>query len=165
MQRWVPIALMTSLLVVSVPIAASQEPGREQPIAPVVSLRPAMLAGHIDRLAGQTVTVLDARVVDVLEPHALLVEPDMRGLASFDQRYRVLVLLSDATLPVEPELLVKSTVTVTGVARSLLAMQASKEVPWPGELDRDRLDRLDVRASVLATSVRTPDGVELTQRR
>jgi len=53
-------------------------------------------------------------------------------------------------------------VTIVGVARTLLGIQAGHDVPWPDSLTRRELDRLDVRAAVLATSVQTADGVELT---
>jgi hypothetical protein len=60
---------------------------------------------------------------------------------------------------------VASTVKVVGVARTLLGAKVSAEVPWPAKLDRDLVGRLEVRAAVLATSVQTAEGTELTDRR
>jgi hypothetical protein len=37
-------------------------------------------------------------------------------------------------------------------------------VAWPAELTQDMVERLEIRAAVLATSVHTADGVELTNR-
>jgi len=53
-------------------------------------------------------------------------------------------------------------VTIVGVARTLLGVEAGHDVPWPEALTPRELDRLDVRAAILATSVRTADGVDLT---
>jgi hypothetical protein len=43
-------------------------------------------------------------------------------------------------------------------------MQVAAEVPWPAELDRKRIERPKIRAAVLATPIRTPEGIELTRR-
>jgi hypothetical protein len=53
-------------------------------------------------------------------------------------------------------------VTIVGVARTLLGVEAGHDVPWPEALTPRELDRLDVRTAILATSVRTADGVDLT---
>jgi hypothetical protein len=37
-------------------------------------------------------------------------------------------------------------------------------VPWPQVLTRQVTDRFEIKAAVLATSVQTADGVELTAR-
>jgi hypothetical protein len=59
---------------------------------------------------------------------------------------------------------VDATVKVGGVARTVLGMQVSREVPWPPELPSELVKRLEVRAVVLAESVETSDGVNLVQR-
>jgi hypothetical protein len=53
---------------------------------------------------------------------------------------------------------------VEGIARTLLGMQVTGEVPWPARLDRETVERLEIRAAILATSVHTADGIELTDR-
>jgi len=55
-------------------------------------------------------------------------------------------------------------VTVSGVARTLLGMQANHDVPWPPVLTRDEVKRLEIKAAVLARSVRTPEGIDLVVR-
>jgi hypothetical protein len=57
---------------------------------------------------------------------------------------------------------VSSSVTVSGVARTLLGMQAGGEVAWPTELRPEVVERLEIHAAVLATSIQTPEGIELT---
>ena len=52
--------------------------------------------------------------------------------------------------------------TIVGVARTLLGVQAAHDVPWPEPLTRHEIERLDIRAAILASSVQTADGVELT---
>lgn len=130
-----------------------------------LTVRPSMLADNIEYLAGREVTVLNARVVGIFEPHAFLIESATKEPEAVGMRDRVLVLLDRATLRVPADVVVASTVKVIGVARSLLGMQVSAEAPWPARLDRELLHRLDVRASVLASSVQTPEGIELTQQR
>jgi hypothetical protein len=131
---------------------------------PRVRIRPATLAQGIDVIAGQWVEMSGARVVGRFGSRALVVESAVRLLAPFGRQDRVLVLIEHGDIGVGPDLLAGRTVQVIGVARTLLGMQVTGEVPWPGELNRARLGRQDIRAVVLATSVRTADGVELTIR-
>jgi hypothetical protein len=130
-----------------------------------ITLRPAMLAANIEELAGHSVQILNARVVGVFESHAFLIESARRYEEILGHRDRILVLIDAANLRVPAESLVASTVKVVGVARTLLGARVSAEVPWPTKLDRDVVDRLEVRAAVLATSVQTAEGTELTDRR
>ena len=115
-------------------------------------------------MAGLEVRLPYARVVDLLDQQSFVIESVKA--TTFTQplgfRDRVLVLVSGGALRVPAESLVASTVTVVGVARTLLGVQASGAAPWPSGLDADTIKRLDVRAAVIATSVRTADGVELT---
>ena len=71
-------------------------------------------------------------------------------------------MIEPGPLRVSAAEVVSSTVTVLGVARTLLGMQVAREVPWPAELRPDQVERLEIRAAVLATSVQTPEGIELT---
>jgi hypothetical protein len=128
-----------------------------------ITLRPMTVVDSIDELAGQSVRILNARVVGVFEPRAFLIESATRYPATLGFRDRVLVLIEAGSLRVAPEVLVGSTVTILGVARSLLGARVSPELPWPRKLDRNLVERLEVRAAVLATSVQTPEGTELTQ--
>jgi hypothetical protein len=127
-------------------------------------LRPAALASLIGEVAGFNVRVPYARVVGLFDSQSFLIDTAAQIPESFGFRDRVLVLLDGAKLRMPAEDLVASTVTVEGVARTLLGVQAAADVPWPSRLNRDAVKRLEVRAVVLATSVRTADGVELTDR-
>jgi hypothetical protein len=129
-----------------------------------VTMRAGMLAGAPDELAGFEVRLLDARVVGVLEPHAFLIEPATRYMKGMGQRDRLLVLINGGSLQASPEILVGSTIRVIGVARTLLGMQTTREAPWPAQLTAKAIERWEVRAAVLASSVQTADGVELTSR-
>jgi hypothetical protein len=149
--------------------AATVQPSQDQAAvsdhAKPLSLRPSMLAKNIDELAGRSVKILNARVVGVFEPHAFLIESATRYEEMLGERDRILVLIDGAKLRVSDEVLVASTVNVLGVARTLLGVKVTAEVPWPVKLDSELVRRLEVRAAVLATSVRTPEGTELTDRR
>jgi hypothetical protein len=142
-----------------------QQPEAKPPGEPLrITLRPTTLASAVDELAGQRVRILNARVVGMFEPHAFLIESATRYEATMGLRDRVLVLIEGARLQAPPELLVGSNVVILGVARTLLGLRLSPELPWPSKLDRDLIERLEVRAAVLATSVQTPEGTELTVR-
>jgi hypothetical protein len=127
-----------------------------------VSVRPGVLAAGIEELAGATVRVPYARVVGVFNPRVLVVDTATRVPPVLGHRGRVLVLIEERTLSVPPTLIVGSTVTVVGVARTLTGMQVTREVPWPSEVSPEVLKRLEIRAAVLAGSVQTAEGVELT---
>jgi len=128
---------------------------------PIV-VRPGMLAAQISELAGHSVRVPYARVVGVFNPRAFLVDTSTRLPPVAGHRARVLVLVERGSLSVAPASIVASTVTVSGIARTLLGMQVSREVEWPAQLDAETIERLEIRAAVLARSVRTADDIELT---
>jgi hypothetical protein len=130
----------------------------------LIRLRPATLADSIDELAGRRVKILNARVVGVFEPRAFLIESATRDDVALGFRNRLLVIVEAATLRVSQELLVGSTVVIVGVARTLLGVRVSPELPWPSKLTPELIESLEVRAAVAATSVRTPEGIELTER-
>lgn len=129
-----------------------------------VRVRPGMLASGIEQFAGAPVEVLEARAVGLFGTRVLVVDNAMRLPPIRGQRDRILVLVEDGEIGVDPALLVGATIRVTGIARTLLGVRVTREVPWPPELDRERLERLEIRAAVLAESVRTADGVELIAR-
>jgi hypothetical protein len=126
-----------------------------------ITVRPATLADAIDSLAGSHVRVPNARVVGVFNPRVFVVDTEMR-LNSPGYRDRVLVFVGSGGLRVSSSTIVGATVRISGVARTLLGMQVTREVPWPAELNPDTVKRLEIRAAVLADSVHTAEGVELT---
>ena len=128
-----------------------------------IRVRPGMLAAQISELAGHEVTVPYARVVGVFNPRAFLIDTSTRLPPVIGHRARVLVLVQRGGLTVAPATIVASTVTIAGVARTLLGMQVSREVEWPSELTPEAIERLEVRAAVLAKSVVTAEGVELAR--
>ena len=136
---------------------------RERPAAPIL-VRPATLAAQIGELAGQTVRVPYSRVVGVFNPRVFVVDTASRLPALPGNRGRVLVFVDPGALRVADTMLVSSTVTVSGVARTLVGMQVTGEVAWPRELRPEVIERLEIRAAVLAASVQTAEGVELTSR-
>lgn len=131
---------------------------------PPLTIRPTTLVADIEGLAGSPVRILSARVVGVFEPGAFLVEPATRYLKPMGERDRVLVLVEGGGLRVRPELVVGSTVKIVGAARTLVGMQVGAEVPWPTRLEPEIVERLEIRAAILARSVQTPEGIELTDR-
>lgn len=132
---------------------------------PTLHVIPATLVDFINDFAGQRVAVSPARVVGVLQPGAFLIEPATRYQKTMDYRDRILVLVDTAQLTVSPESIVSATVSVEGIARTLPDLRLKAGAAWPATLTPDAIDRLEVRAAILAQSVRTPDGTELTGRR
>ena len=133
---------------------------RDRPMP--ILVRPAMLAASIGQLAGQTVRVAQSRVVGLFNPRVFVIDTASRLPALPGTRGRVLVFVDPGALRVADTTLVSSTVTVVGVARTLLGMRVTGEVAWPADLRPDVVERLEIRAAVLAASVQTAEGVELT---
>jgi hypothetical protein len=127
-----------------------------------IQLHPGGLAALIDEVGGRPVVLPRARVLAVFNPRAFLIESASELIATRGNLNRVLVLTRDAPLRVEAPALTGTDVRVVGVARTLLGVQVTREVPWPVELSPEMVKRFEIRASVLATSVHTADGVELT---
>jgi hypothetical protein len=137
--------------------------GASRPAAEI-QLHPASLAELIDEVGGWPVVLPRARVLAVVNPRVLLIESASSLLATIGNLDRVLVLIQDGALRVDAAALTDENVRVVGVARTLLGVKVTGEVAWPAELTQDMVERLEIRAAVLATSVHTADGVELTDR-
>jgi hypothetical protein len=146
-------------------LAAQQPAGTRDPAQ--FRLHPGAFAELIDEVGGQQVQLPRAKVLVVINPQAFLIESASLLPAIVGNLDRVLVLVDApaGALRVDPALLVGSNVTVRGTARTLLGMQVSGEVPWPQILTREVTDRFEIKAVVLASSVQTADGVELTTRK
>jgi hypothetical protein len=104
-------------------------------------------------------------VVEVVGTRALVVEPIGKWSKTVPWLDRVLVVIANGTLSAEPEAIDDTQIRVHGMVRTPLGMQVSREAQWPQELTRQRIDKLEVQALVMATSVETLDGVELTNQR
>lgn len=140
----------------SQPQADAQEPLR-------VTTHPSALGHAIDEFAGQRVRILNARVTSVLDPHTLVIEAPSRYDMGRGFRDRTLVLIDGAALRVTEEQLAGSTVVVLGVATTLTGSRLLSAPAWPASLDRERTKNLEIRGVVIATSVQTADGTELTR--
>jgi hypothetical protein len=150
-----------ALVVGTASAAAAQESGSGRRDTIPLRLHPGAAAQLIDEVGGRLITLPRAKVVSVLGPQALLVESagpldSIRG-----GHNRVVVLIERGALHVDAADLIGATVQVTGLARTVLGMQVSREVPWPPELTRDIVRRYEIRAAVLSSSVQTADGVQL----
>jgi hypothetical protein len=160
--RTSPLVLILALWMVTLDARGLQRP--VEPADPMNTvIHPAALAKMIDEIGGRRVLVTKAKVIAILNPRAFLIE-SAAALAPFAGSLdRVLVLIDDGMLRVEAADLIDSNVRVFGIARTLLGLQTTAEVPWPPELTREALKRYEIRAAVLARSVQTSDGVELTR--
>lgn len=157
----VPVMLVTATVVLA---AGPQDYGRRLAGGtPPLTVQASALARMVSEIAGYRVNVPHARILWVVDAHAFVIESESQFGPTWRDRNRVLVLVQRGrTLSIPRPPVEIAPVTVVGVARTLLGIQAGHDVPWPGSLTRRELDRLDVRAAVLASSVQTADGVELT---
>ena len=156
----VALAVVTT---VAVGLRAQSPDHRYAPGRPPIPVRPSALAQTVSELAGYPVTVQRARILWVVDPHAVVIESDSLMGPRWRDSGRVLVLVErNRALAIPRPPVGIAPVTVLGVARTLLGIQAGHDVPWPEMLTRREIDRLDIRAAILASSVRTAEGVELT---
>jgi hypothetical protein len=156
-------AVMVIVLDAVVAASVQSRPGTEAPELATITVRASALAEVVDELAGYPVIVPGARIVWVIDSRALVIESAARLEPTRGNRNRVLVLTSRGRSLVVPRRpVMTSPVTITGIARTLLGVQVAHDVPWPPALNANLLNRLEIRAAVVATSVQTPDGVELT---
>ena len=136
---------------------------RFAPGTPPITVRPSALAQVVSELAGSPVNVQRARILWVIDSHAVVIESDSTFEPKWRDRSRVLVLVErNRALSIPRPPLSIAPVNIVGIARTLLGVQAAQDVPWPQALTRREIERMDIRAAILASSVRTPDGVELT---
>ena len=127
-----------------------------------ITIRPDTLSSLIDELAGYDINVRQARVVGVFNPRVLVVDTAAALRPIVGHRDRVVVFIENGALRVPAESLVGSAVRISGTARTLLGVQTTAEVPWPSALKPEMVERLEIRAAIMATSVRTAEGIELT---
>jgi hypothetical protein len=136
---------------------------RFAPGTPPITVRPSALAQVVSELAGSPVNVQRARILWVIDTHAIVIESDSVLEPRWRDRSRVLVLVErNRALAIPRPPVSIAPVNIVGIARTLLGIQAAQDVPWPAALTRHEIERMDIRAAILASSVRTPDGVELT---
>jgi hypothetical protein len=166
MRRYLPpfIAALTVCLVTLADGARAQIlDHRFAPGTPPITVRPSALAQVVSELAGSPVNVPRARILWVVDSHAVVIESDSLFDPTWRDRGRVLVVLERSrslAIPRSPVSI--APVNIVGIARTLLGIQAAQDVPWPQALTRREIQRLGIRAAILASSVRTADGVELT---
>ena len=162
--------LQTFVVAMTVCIVTADDGGRAQtpehrfaPGTPPITVRPSALSQVVSELAGSPVNVQRARILWVIDSHAVVIESDSVFDPTWRDRGRVLVVLERSrslAIPRPPVSI--APVNVVGIARTLLGIQAAQDVPWPQALTRREIERLGIRAAILASSVRTADGVELT---
>ena len=163
-MRW--MALVGVMVLAATAATTAGPPQSDRRLArgtPPVTMQASALARLVSEMAGYPVSVPRVRILWIVTPQALVVESDSIFDPTWRDRDRVLVLIQKGrslTIPRPP--IDIAPVTVVGVARTLLGIQAGHDVPWPDSLTRRELHRLDVRAAILASSVQTADGVELT---
>ena len=129
---------------------------------PEITIRPDTLSALIEELAGYDVNVRQARVVGVFNSRVLVVDTAAGLRPILGHRDRVVVFIENGALRIPASSLVGSAVRISGTARTLLGVQTTAEVPWPSALRPEVVQRLEIRAAIMATSVRTAEGVELT---
>ncbi len=143
------IALTTTF-----PVSASQEPypDASEPIA--VRVRPDTLALFINDVAGLRVRVVSGVVNGIASPRVFRLrnEPSAR----YPHRPNEVAVVVETGNAVVRE---GAPVVVTGIARTLLGAEMAS-APSLTEIERNAVAKLPV---VMASSVQTPDGVQLVR--
>ena len=143
--------------------ADAQTEHRFAPGTPPISVRPSALAQLVGEIAGTPVLVPRARILWVVDAHAIVIESDSLFDPTWRDRSRVLVVLERSrSLAIPRPPVAIAPVDIVGIAKTLLGIQAGQEVAWPPALKRREIERMDIKAAILASSIRTSDGVELT---
>jgi hypothetical protein len=156
-----PLTALTLVALLAVATAAAQQPAlttvatAHAPL-PVIMHAPSLL-DSIDTIAGQRVRILDARVLEVIEPRVILVEANTHYRALRGQRDRFLVFVSDGSDANGAQLAMGSRVIVEGTARTLLSIRTTSDVSWPASLDSDDVKDLEVRGAVIRAAILTAE--------
>ena len=159
-----PLFALTMALVVPTACAVTLAAQQPAPIVLPVILHVPSLADSIEEIAGSPVRVLEARVIEVLDPRALLVEAATKYRALRGQRDRIVVFLQEGGTRNAPELAIGSTVTIVGTARTLVSLRATNEVPWPVRLTQEEVKELEVSGAVVGGTIETAEGRTLAGR-
>lgn len=156
------LRITTSVIVLAV---AMLPPGlclQAQQLAPPpplpVILHVPSLVDSIDEVAGHRVEIRNARVIEVIEPRAVLVESATNYRVIRGQRDRIVVFIEGENPPNAPELAIGSTVTVVGVARTILSLKVTNEISWPARLDQREVQRLEVSGAIVGGAIETAEG-------
>ena len=142
---------------------AEQRPRSDTESVPI-RLHGSALAQLINELWGKEISFPEAKVISAINPGTFVVQSTAPLAPMPGKLGRAVVLVTGGTLLVDSAMLVGTTVLVTGIAQSVLATQATREVPWPAELTPDLVRRHGIRTVILASSVQTADGVHLLMR-
>jgi hypothetical protein len=149
------VSAIAAVMLLGSAVAAHQAPV-SAPLS--VILHVPSLVDSINEIAGHPVRVLEARVLEVLEPRVVVVEAATNYRTLRGQRDRILVFVADGNPRNAPELAVRSTVTVVGTARTLLSLRTTNEVPWPPGLNPHEMDRLELQGAVVGATIETAEG-------
>jgi hypothetical protein len=121
---------------------------------PAVRLRVDTLASFINNLAGLRVRIVSGVVSDIASPRVFTLRSERRTRGTAE----VAIVLPSGSAVVREG----APVIVTGIARTLLGAEMSKEQPLPVLTDAER-DALGKGAIVVASSVDAPGGVHLVR--
>jgi hypothetical protein len=160
--RFLATLVLVAALPAIMPVQAQQGSRSGPPNDPLsfVVHVPALL-DSIDTLAGHRVQIQDARVLEVLEPRAILVEANTHYRTIRGQRDRVLVFVAGGSERSLARFAVGAPVVIEGVARTLLSIRATNEVPWPADLEADDVRELEVRGAVVGAEILSAEGTPI----
>jgi hypothetical protein len=154
-EKILPVSAIAAVMLLGHGVTAKQAPVST---ALSVILHVPSLVDSINEIAGHPVRVLEARVLEVLDPRVVVVEAATNYRTLRGQRDRILVFVTDSNPRNATELALRSTVTVVGTARTLLSLRTTNEVPWPARLDPQEIDRLELQGAVVGATIETAEG-------
>jgi hypothetical protein len=141
----------------TVSASAPQDADVDRSFASALRVRPDTLATFITKLAGLRVHVVSGVIDDIASPRVFTVTNERRsGYINWPNEVAVVVDPGSALLREG------APVVVSGIARTLLGAEVDPDRPIPSltEIERNLVAKLPL---VVASSVQTPDGVQLVR--
>ena len=136
---------------------AGQHPNPDASALPAVRLRVDTLAEFITQVAGLRVRVVNGVVDEIASPRVFTLRNE-RGMRYLTGPPEVAIVLLAGEAIIRKD----APVVVTGMARTLLGAEMSREQPLPA-LTNDERGAITNRPIVVASSVETPGGVQLVR--
>jgi hypothetical protein len=156
-QHAIFILAAAMALAPTLPVSGHQEPQPDPAELIAVRLRPDTLALFINDVAGVRVRLVNGVVKGIASTRVFTVENERS--ARYPRRPSEVAVFVDAGSAVVRE---GAAVVVTGIARTLWGAEMNTDRPLPSLTESER-NAVAKRPLVMASSVQTPDGVQLVR--
>jgi hypothetical protein len=155
-QKYAAVIFCAVALAATVPAYGRQDPRADASRSVALRLRPDTLALFINNVAGLRVRLVSGVVGEISSPRVFTLKNER---SAYPHRPSEVAIVVDTGSAVVRE---GAAVVVTGTARTLLGAELDRDRPLPSltESERTVVAKLPL---VMASSVQTPDGVQLVR--